>query len=50
MRRAKGLVGKQMWELGLQEMSALAAGGGLGALLYHGYLRWVKPWLSSKLR
>ena len=39
-----------MWELGLQEMSGLAAGGGLGALLYHGYLRWVKPWLSSKLR
>jgi hypothetical protein len=39
-----------MWELGLQEISALAAGGGLGALLYHGYVRWVKPRLSAKLR
>jgi hypothetical protein len=39
-----------MWELGLQEISALAAGGGLGALLCHGYLKWVKPRLSSKLR
>jgi len=39
-----------MWELSLQEISALAAGGGLGALLCHGYLRWVTPRLSSKLR
>jgi len=38
-----------MWEMGWQEMAGLAAGGGLGALLSHGYLRWVKPWLS-KLR
>jgi hypothetical protein len=27
-----------------------APGGGLGALLCHGYVRWVKPRLSSKLR
>jgi hypothetical protein len=35
--------------MGWQEMVGLAAGGGLGALLYHGYLKWVQPWLS-KLR
>jgi hypothetical protein len=35
--------------MGWQEVSVLAAGGGLGALLSHGYLRWVKPRLS-KLR
>jgi hypothetical protein len=38
-----------MWEMGWHEMSALAAGGGLGALLCYGFLKWVKPWLS-KLR
>jgi hypothetical protein len=34
-----------MWELGWQEMAGLGTGG-LGALLCHGYLKWVQPWLS----
>ena len=34
----KGKDYKQMWEMGWQEMAGLAAGGGLGALLSHGYL------------
>jgi hypothetical protein len=40
---------EQMGELGWQEVAGLATGGGLGALLCHGYLKWVKPWLA-KLR
>jgi hypothetical protein len=38
-----------MGEFGGQEVAGLVTGGGLGALLCHGYLKWVKPWLS-KLR
>jgi len=34
-------------EFGLYEMTSLAAGGGLGALLVLGYLKWVKPWLKK---
>ena len=34
-------------ELGLYEATGLAAGGGLGALLAHGYLKWLKPWLKK---
>jgi hypothetical protein len=38
-----------MGEFGGQEVVGLVAGGGLGALLCHGYLKWLKPGLS-KLR
>jgi len=38
-----------MGEFGGQEVAGLVTGGELGALLCHGYLKWVQPWLS-KLR
>jgi len=36
-----------MAEFGLYEVTGLIAGGGLGALLVHGYLKWVKPRLKK---